>query len=55
MVSPSGNTSGASLVMVAISTRSDASAIPNSTLFASIEVASTWTSFGTVMIGMVYL
>ena len=41
IVSPSGNTSGASLVMEEISTKSDASAEPNSTILVSMEVAST--------------
>ena len=50
-VSPSGNTSGASLVIDEISTRSDASAEPSSTMLASIEVASIWISVGTVIIG----
>ena len=53
IVSPSGNTSGASLVIEEISTLSDASAESNSTILASSEIASTCISAGVVMIGTV--
>ena len=53
IVSPSGNTVGASLVIVDISTWSDASANPNSVTLLSIDVASTFTSRGAMIVGKV--
>ena len=51
MVSPRGNTSGASLVMDEISTRSDALTPTRSMMFSIESLASTLTSDGAVMIG----
>ena len=53
MVSPNGKTSGASLVISAISTISDPIASPISTILESLDIASTLISLGNAIDGVV--